>query len=188
MATGLVLQLQASDPILAHSATAHGLWASNATGDLMYAKGTDPIINITSALVGGVSASSSASTFTNNSGSSIPAFSPVSMRSDGSLIVSSVTTENNALAVVGITTGIIADTASASIITGGRVPNITTTALVADIIYISKTGTLTNVKPDIGVSGFVVGDFVVMIGLIVPNQTNPLNKDILVKLQLIGQL
>ena len=57
-----------------------------------------------------------------------------------------------------------------------------------DTVWVSKTGTLTNIPPSIGVNGFQVGDFVIRVGQISKNQTNPTNKDLLVFVSLIGQL
>lgn len=74
------------------------------------------------------------------------------------------------------------------IITSGTVEDITTTAAIGQPIYLSKTGGLTDIKPSIGVNGFVAGDWIIKIGVIAKNNTNPAQKDLIVNLQILGQL
>jgi hypothetical protein len=56
------------------------------------------------------------------------------------------------------------------------------------MVYISKLGTLTNIKPSLGINGFGEGDFIIKIGMIAQNADNVLNKDLLVGIQVMGQL
>lgn len=128
------------------------------------------------------------STIENNTGSTIIKATPVRLNSFGDVETIDVAVEDEALAVIGITSEDIGDGASGTIVTAGKVVDITTTATFDDLMYVSKSGTLTNVKPDIGVSGFVAGDFVVAVGVIAKNESNPVNKDLIVNVQIIGQL
>lgn len=124
----------------------------------------------------------------NNTGSTIIKGTPVRLNSFGDIATIDISAETEALAVVGITSEDIVDGASGTIITAGKVTDLTTTATFDDPMYVSKAGTLTNVKPDIGVSGFVAGDFVISMGVISKNETNPANKDLIVNIQVVGQL
>lgn len=126
--------------------------------------------------------------FQNGSGAPLPKAIPVRKTPTGLVDYINVSNEAHVLALVGVTGAIIPNAAIGQIITAGRVENITTTAAFGDPIYISKTGGLTNVKPDIGIGGFVAGDFVVRIGTISKNESNPLQKDLVLELMLVGQL
>jgi hypothetical protein len=55
-------------------------------------------------------------------------------------------------------------------------------------MYIDKTGNLTDIKPSIGVNSFIAGDFVISVGVIAKNATNPANKDLVISIDVIGQL
>jgi hypothetical protein len=131
---------------------------------------------------------SNATTATNNSGSAIAKGIPVSVDSNGELQTVDVTNEISVKAFVGVAMQSISNGQSGQIITSGRMQNVTTSFAVGDIIYISKTGGITNITPEAGVNSFVVGDFAVKIGVILKNRQNPLNKDFLVNPVLLGQL
>ena len=137
---------------------------------------------------GGGSGTYISSTLQNNSGITILKASPV--RSIAGEVSGSIdlSVEDQALSVIGVASANIADGASGSIITNGRVVDITTTADLDDTLWVSKSGTLTNSPPTIGVDGFVTGDFVIMIGVIVRNETDIGKKDLIVHRQVIGQL
>lgn len=128
------------------------------------------------------------SSIENNTGQTIIKSTPVRLNSFGDIATIDVGVEDEALATIGLVSADIADGASGTIVTAGKVTDITTTATFDDIMFVSKSGSLTNVKPDIGVSGFVAGDFVIAVGVIAKNESNPSLKDLIVNIQTIGQL
>lgn len=90
--------------------------------------------------------------------------------------------------VAGVASESIANGSSGAFITTGKVTNITTSASFGDVVYVSKTGILTNTKPSIGAGGFIAGDFVVSVGVIAKNADNPSSKDLVVIIDVVGQL
>lgn len=126
--------------------------------------------------------------FQNGAGSPLPKGTPVRKNSLGSIAFIDVSVEAEVLGLVGVTNAVIADTAIGSVITAGRIENVTITATFGDPVYIAKDGSLTNLKPEIGVGGFLAGDFVVRIATVSRNETNPLQKDLVLEIMLVGQL
>lgn len=124
----------------------------------------------------------------NLTGSTLTKLTPVKVNASGNLGGIDVAIESDVFAVAGLLNADTVNGAAGSIVTSGRVENVTTSAAVGEAIYISKTGSITSIKPSIGSGGFDSGDFVVRVGIVVKNATNPLNKDVLVSLQIIGQL
>jgi len=124
----------------------------------------------------------------NNSGSSIFKGTPVRINSSGELDIIDVSVESSITNVVGVAAADILNTLKGATVNSGKIENITTSADFGDTIYISKTGSITNIKPDVGVSGFIIGDFVVMVGVIAKNEATPANKDLIINITIIGQL
>lgn len=124
----------------------------------------------------------------NNSGSTIAAFTPVRADTNGDMDVVDVSVEAESLAIVGITKTSVPDATTGAMVTNGRLENVTGTFVFGDVIYVSKTGGLTSTKPDIGVDGFLAGDWVIKLGVVTKSQINPLNKDLIIQIQLMGQL
>jgi hypothetical protein len=125
---------------------------------------------------------------TNGSGAPVDALIPVTLNDDGNFKILDVSVESDALNAIGITAESILNNTEGPVVGFGRMVDITTPFAFKDVIYVSKSGNLTNVQPDIDVGGFVSGDFVIKIGKIAKNQTNPSNKDLIVQVELIGQL
>jgi hypothetical protein len=123
----------------------------------------------------------------NQSGSALPQGSPVKITSSGISLVD-VSQEGDVDAFAGVLANNSANGTTGQVISSGSIPNITTSFAIGSIIYISKTGILTNVKPSVGVNGFGEGDFIIKIGMIAQNIDNPTNKDLLVQIQHMGQL
>ncbi len=73
-------------------------------------------------------------------------------------------------------------------VTNGRIEDIQVAFDFGDPIFISKTGGLTNVPPAIGVGGFQALDFVISVGIIAKNLKDPTKKDLLVNMDVEGQL
>lgn len=125
----------------------------------------------------------------NDHGDVILKATPVRITSLGRLEKVNVSNESQMQAIAGVLKADLLAGESGSIIPSGILENITLGgATFGDLIYVSKTGDLTNVKPSIGVGGFVAGDFVIKVGVIAKNLVNPSNKDLLVSITIVGQL
>lgn len=124
----------------------------------------------------------------NSTGSTITKGTPVRITPSGTLALIDPSVESQVDGLAGLVKNNVLDGDSVDVISAGTIENITTTASVGDTVYMSKTGGITNIKPSIGVGGFVAGDWIVRLGVIAKNQTNPLLKDIIVNIQFIGQL
>jgi hypothetical protein len=124
----------------------------------------------------------------NNLGSTIAAFTPIRADSNGDMADIDVSVEASSLAIVGITKTSVPNGTAGSMVTSGRLENISGGFAFGDVIFVSKTGGLTNVKPDVGVNGFVVGDWVLKLGVITKNQSNPSLTDLIIQIQLMGSL
>lgn len=96
--------------------------------------------------------------------------------------------ESDVFSCVGVTKNDILDGESGEVVSSGVISDISGVFGFGSTLYLSSTGGLTETKPTIGVDGFVAGDYVVMVGVVVVNSDNPLQKDLLVNLQIIGQL
>lgn len=123
----------------------------------------------------------------NQTGMALPKGTPVKITSSGISTID-VSQEADIDALGGVLKEDAPDSSKGNIITSGSVENLSTPFAVGTSVFISKLGTLTNIKPSVGVNGFGEGDFVVLIGMIAVNVDNPGNKDLLVRLQVVGQL
>lgn len=135
-----------------------------------------------------ISTTNVGNTVENNSGENLARVTPIRIDSNGDIRSIDVSIEAHALAAVGVTVDAISDTGAGIIATSGRVENVVTTANNGDLLYVSKTGGLTNVKPEIGSGGFVAGDFIIRVGTLFKNEINPAQQDLLINVNLIGQL
>jgi hypothetical protein len=125
---------------------------------------------------------------TNASGVTMAKATPVRTNTDGDMDYINVSIEAHAFAVTGLTQAAIPSLSIGSVITSGRLTNVTTSFAFGDPVYVDKAGALTNIKPSKGVNGFVAGDFIIAIGVIGKNADNPSNKDIILNIGLVGQL
>jgi hypothetical protein len=124
----------------------------------------------------------------NNSGSTIAKLTPVRIDSVGNMALIDVSIEAQAMSIAGVANADVSDSSSGSIVNSGRISDITTTAALGDVLYVSKTGSVTNVKPAIGVGGFLADDFVLRLGIVAKNPDNGSLKDLLVNISIVGQL
>ena len=124
----------------------------------------------------------------NNTGSTLAKATPVYANTSGELSLVNVSVEASSYSVLGLVVANILDTQKGNIIFNGKLTDVTTSAVFGDTLFVSKTGTLTNVKPTLGVGGFVSGDFVIRVGVVVKNDLDPAKKDIIIQIQLNGQL
>ena len=128
------------------------------------------------------------STVVNGSGETIPALTPVSVNYMGTLQGIDVSDETSALTVIGVTIASIPNGQSGVVVTQGRIVDVALSFNVGDYIYVSKTGELMNYLPETGEGGFSVGDYIIRIGVIAKNESNPAKKDMFVGISIIGQL
>jgi hypothetical protein len=126
---------------------------------------------------------------TNNSGSDIAALQPVaSVPGDGEIEAIDVTSQDSYLSALGLAVAAIPNGSDGNVITHGRLPNVTTSFNFGDYLYVGSDGNLTNLPPDIGSNGFVAGDFIIRMGIVVRNKVTPSQKDFLVQVERVGQL
>ena len=124
----------------------------------------------------------------NASGTVLAKGTPVRTTSSGDVDYINVSIEAHAFAVSGVIQDAVPNLSTGPVLTSGRLLNLTTSFAFGDPVYVSKSGGLTNLKPDVGVGGFVVGDFVIAIGVIGKNADNPVNKDLILNIGVTGQL
>jgi len=121
---------------------------------------------------------------TNDTGQIIQRAIPVGVNIDGELGLIDIRDEQSALSMFGVTYEAINDQSEGKILQEGIIDNITTTANFDDIVYVSKTGSLTNDVPIIGQNGYLEGDFVIRVGKIIRNKQNPLLKDLILSINI----
>lgn len=154
---------------------------------VQYARSYDNYVRISS-LLSSIDSSAIVGQFTNMTGSSILSGTPVYSNSSGNIGGIDPSIEGEVSGFTGITFSSIPNSSEGTVVTSGFIKNISTSATVGSLVYLSKTGGITGTAPDIGVGGFVAGDFVLIIGKITKNAANPSNKDLLIAPQLVGQL
>lgn len=127
--------------------------------------------------------------YQSGSGSTITKGSPVSVNASGQIILVDVTSETSVGRIVGLAALDIPSAANGQVqgVTG-RLEDITTSFAIGDTVWIAKDGSLMNTRPDYGVSGFTSGDFVVFVGVVVKNEFDIMKKDIMVMINVEGQL
>ena len=124
----------------------------------------------------------------NDHGSLMLKATPVRITSLGKLERIDVSDETQMDAIAGVLKTDLNNGEAGSIIGAGLLENITSGASFGDVLWVSKSGDLTNIKPSIGVNGFLAGDFVIRIGVVSKNLANPSNKDLLINISITGQL
>ena len=125
---------------------------------------------------------------TNSSGAALNRTDPVRLDSAGAVQKVDVSIESQVIACLGVAKDSVGNLSQVGIVTQGKLEDVTVSGTFGDSMFISKTGNLTHIKPSIGVNGFVAGDFVVAIGIVVKNQANPFLVDLMVNVRLVGQL
>ena len=123
----------------------------------------------------------------NTSGLTILKHIPVRINSNGDIMPVDVASEADIFSLVGISSSMISTGNYGDVVTQGRVEDIDGFDF-GEYVYISKSGGLTNVLPDEGSYGFVSGDWVVKVGVIAKNPSDPILKDLIVNMQIVGQL
>ena len=125
---------------------------------------------------------------TNLTGVTINKGTPVRMNAAGDVDFIDPAIEIQVLAIAGIASDDIPNGVEGIIVTSGKVCDLTTSFAHGDSIWLSKTGGLTDIKPSEGVGGFVEGDFVVMLGVVAKNEQNNSLKDLILHIDIMGQL
>ena len=99
----------------------------------------------------------------NATGQALPQGTPVKATSSGLGLVD-VSVEADVDALMGVLKSASANGTSGQVISSGTIEKFSTPFVVGDPVYVSKLGTLTNIKPSAGVNGFGEGDWVIFIG------------------------
>jgi len=126
--------------------------------------------------------------FTNGTLFAIPQGMAVSTDTAGNILPTDVNDQVSVQAMVGYANVRIPAGTVGPVIIDGRLENITTTFVVGDAVYVGTDGNLINYRPDYGVDGFVSGDFVIFVGVIVKNEFSLFQKDLQLFTDVIGQL
>jgi hypothetical protein len=148
---------------------------------------TSPV-NVTSAVSSMVSVVDGTIDIFSSEGHTISKGTPIYCNASGNAKEVDVSIESEAMAVIGLAQSDILIGTYGKVVSSGLVKDVSIVFSFGDVIYISKTGTLTNVKPSIGVGGFLAGDFVVKVGVVTKNKDDVLKRDIAVNVQIMGQL
>lgn len=125
---------------------------------------------------------------TNTTGVTIGKGTPIRMNENGDPDFVDVSVETQIISIAGVSQDDIPNGEKGVFVTSGRVKELSVSFDFGDPIFISKTGGLTNVKPSVGVDSFVEGDFVVMLGVIAKNEDNSSFKDLILHIDIMGQL
>lgn len=128
------------------------------------------------------------SNFQNASGSTVTKGTPVTLNLSGQAVLIDVSDQASVQAILGVASLDLPNGSNGGIVDAGRLENITTGFAIRDVVYVGKNGLLTNVAPDIGVGSFVAGDFVILVGVIVKNEFNAMQKDLKLMIDVVGQL
>lgn len=126
--------------------------------------------------------------YPNASGSTLAMGQFVSINTSSQIAALNVSDEVSVLAMVGVASMSIPNAATGGVYSGGRLEQITQSFALGDAIYVGKDGMVSNVKPDYEVGGFVTGDFVIFVGVVVKNEFDVTKKDIQLMISVIGQL
>lgn len=179
---GLTFSRESSDPLGSND----GFWV-NAAGELMYKQNGMGTSNISQAVGGDISSTSNEDSIENHTGFNLVKGTPIAVDTNGYAAIIDVSMESSAFSAFAVVASGISDGASGDYISSGTLPNVTGYSL-GDVLYVSKTGDLTATKPSIGVGGFLAGDFVIRVGVVRRNVAIPSQKDLVVSIQVVGQL
>ena len=136
---------------------------------------------------------STASGYQNGTGSTMAVATAVSAvaANPGQMALTDVTLEASAEGWLGLTSESTPSTAIGQVSGDGRLQNIPAGLgfSVGDPIWVGNTpGSLTNVRPDLTVSGWVSGMYILFVGVVVQNEFDNTKQDIQLSRQIIGQL
>jgi hypothetical protein len=118
----------------------------------------------------------------------IPQGQACSINASGLLVPLDVSSQSSWTAFVGYANQRIPASALGPIIVNGRLQNFTTAYPIGTPLYIGTDGNPTNIIPSVGVNGFVSGDMVIFLGVLVPNEQIPSEIDIALYTQFVAVL
>jgi hypothetical protein len=118
----------------------------------------------------------------------IPQGQAVSVNGFGKLVPLDVTSQSSWQSFVGYAYVRIPAGGTGPVIANGRLFNITTAYTAGTALYIGTDANPTSIIPSDGVNGFVAGDIVIFLGVIVQNETNPSELDIALFTQFVDVL
>jgi hypothetical protein len=124
---------------------------------------------------------------TNATGTTIAKGVPIRLTSSGAALID-VSDETSANSIAGVVRTNLANGTVGEVITSGTIQDVATAFAISDVVYVGSDGNLTNIKPSEGVNGFVQYDWVIRVGVIAANVANPSLQDLLVNIQIVGQL
>ena len=124
----------------------------------------------------------------NNTGATMTKATPVRINTSGEIDFIDVSVEANSIGAMGVTGVEILNGTFGDVVSSGKIVDIPTSASFGDTLWVSKTGGLTNIKPSIGVNGFVTGDLSILVGVVAKNESNPSLKDLYLTISIKGQL
>lgn len=128
------------------------------------------------------------STLVNGTAGVLASLTPVTINFLGTMQNLDVSTEDSALRVVGLTGQSINPGATGVVVTSGRMLDVPLPFNIGDYVYVSKSGGLQSTLPSPDVDGFVSGDYIIRVGVMAKNDSNPSKKDMFVNISIIGQL
>lgn len=161
----------------------NGIW-SDLSNNLMYTPISGSPVNVST----GASGANSQAQIKNNTGSTITAFSPVSINGSGELQLVDVTNVNNSIAFIGLAAADILNGAKGAIIISGIAFNLSTPLPFGAGVWVAHDGTLTSTQPQIGVGSFASGNAVLRVGVIVQDPDNVGQRNIVLNCQFVGTL
>ena len=123
----------------------------------------------------------------NNTANTILQLTPVRINNVGAISTIDVSNDT-AASISGIMSQTTAPNNVGSIVASGIIKQITGSFVYGDVMYVSKTGFITNVKPNIGVGGFVADDYIIRIGVIAKNEDVPSLFDFYINISVVGRL
>ncbi len=129
--------------------------------------------------------------YQNGTGSTAPVATVVSQGTGANFVLTDVTNEATVETFLGLVAASTPAATNGLVGSDGRIQGIPSGLgfSIGDALWVGLTpGSLTNVKPDLTVSGWNSGYFVIFIGVVVQNQFNPSLQDIQMFKQIIGQL
>ncbi len=118
----------------------------------------------------------------------IPQAQACSVTGGGLIVPLDVTSQASWQAFVGYANVRIPASGTGPVVANGRLMNVVTSYTAGTALYIGTDSNPTSIIPSAGVNGFVEGDMVIFLGVLVPNESNPSNLDIALFTQFVDVL
>jgi hypothetical protein len=124
---------------------------------------------------------------TNATGTLIPKGTAIRLTALGAALID-VSDETSANSIAGVVRTNLSNGSVGEVITSGTIQDIASSFAISDVVYVGSDGNLTNIKPSEGSNGFEQYDWVIRVGVIAANVSNSALQDLLVNIQIVGQL